>query len=126
MRTFYRRYFTHNRYVSATATPLDALQLDTAPPGSTPIDLSALFIDLRPYMNRSPFSVRKDCSASRAHQVCGMMMHVTIPPPPACLTRQLCLFTTDAAPLSKHQYWVLRHPGADLTVFMCKSSGIMA
>jgi hypothetical protein len=27
MRTFFRRYFTHNRYVSSTATPLEALQL---------------------------------------------------------------------------------------------------
>lgn len=25
-------------------------------------------IDLRPYMNRTPFTVRKDCAASRAHQ----------------------------------------------------------
>jgi hypothetical protein len=64
MRTFFRRYFTHNRYVSATATPLEALQLQN---GS--VDLSSLFIDMRPYMNRSPFTVRRDCSASRAHQV---------------------------------------------------------
>jgi chloride channel 7 len=64
MRTFFRRYFTHNRYVSATATPLEALQLQN---GS--VDLSSLFIDIRPYMNRSPFTVRRDCSASRAHQV---------------------------------------------------------
>ncbi|WIA21477.1 hypothetical protein OEZ85_000682 [Tetradesmus obliquus] len=63
MRTFFRRYFTHNRYVSATATPLEALQLQN---GS--VDLSSLFIDMRPYMNRSPFTVRRDCSASRAHQ----------------------------------------------------------
>jgi chloride channel 7 len=66
MRTFFRRYFTHNRYVSATATPLEALQLQN---GS--VDLSSLFIDMRPYMNRSPFTVRRDCSASRAHQVGG-------------------------------------------------------
>ena len=71
MRTFYRRYFTHNRYVSATATPLDALQLDASAPGAAPVDLSQLFLDLRPYMNRSPFTVHKDCSASRAHQVRG-------------------------------------------------------
>ncbi|KAF6253336.1 chloride channel [Scenedesmus sp. NREL 46B-D3] len=63
MRTFFRRYFTHNRYVSATATPLEALQLQN---GS--VDLGSLFIDMRPYMNRSPFTVRRDCSASRAHQ----------------------------------------------------------
>ncbi len=71
MRTFFRRYFTHNRYVSATATPLDALQLDGtgAAGGTSSIDLRSLYLDLRPYMNRSPFTVRKDCSASRAHQV---------------------------------------------------------
>jgi len=63
MRTFFRRYFTHNRYVSATSAPLDALQLQQ--PG---VDLSTVFIDIRPYMNRTPFTVRKDCSASRAHQ----------------------------------------------------------
>lgn len=71
MRTFFRRYFTHNRYVSATATPLDALQLDThgAPPRLHGLELSQLYLDLRPFANRSPFTVRKDCSASRAHQV---------------------------------------------------------
>jgi chloride channel 7 len=69
MRTFYRRYFTHNRYVSATATPLDALQLDTVAALAGGLDLSGLYLDLRPYMNRSPFTVHKDCSASRAHQV---------------------------------------------------------
>ncbi|GBF97646.1 H(+) Cl(-) exchange transporter [Raphidocelis subcapitata] len=70
MRTFFRRYFTHNRYVSATATPIDALQLDTgagaAAVGGAP--LAALFLDLRPFVNRSPFTVRKDCSGARAHQ----------------------------------------------------------
>lgn len=70
MRTFFRRYFTHNRYVSATATPLEALQLQN---GS--VDLSSLFIDMRPYMNRSPFTVRRDCSASRAHQVGSRAHH---------------------------------------------------
>lgn len=67
MRTFFRRYFTHNRYVSATATPLEALQLNQGPGGA--VDLSSLYIDMRPYMNRSPFTVRRDCSASRVHQV---------------------------------------------------------
>lgn len=72
MRTFFRRYFTHNRYVSASSTPLDALQLDTgAPIAVGGLDLSGLFLDLRPFANRSPFTVRKDCSASRAHQVGG-------------------------------------------------------
>lgn len=28
MRTFFRRYYTHSRYISATATPLDNLNLD--------------------------------------------------------------------------------------------------
>jgi len=65
MRTFFRRYFTHNRYVSATATPLEALQLHA----ESGVDLRSLYIDMRPYMNRSPFTVRRDCSASRAHQV---------------------------------------------------------
>lgn len=68
MRTFFRRYFTHNRYVSATATPLEALQLNQGL-GSGSVDLSSLYIDMRPYMNRSPFTVRRDCSASRVHQV---------------------------------------------------------
>lgn len=66
MRTFYRHYFTHNRYVASTTAPLDALQLDT--PTQTMLNLQDVFVDLRPYMNRSPFTVRKDCSASRAHQ----------------------------------------------------------
>ena len=66
MRTFFRRYYTHSRYVSATVLPLDSLHLDT--PGSV-IDLNSIYIDMRPYMNRSPFTIRKDCSASRAHQV---------------------------------------------------------
>jgi chloride channel 7 len=69
MRTFFRRYFTHNRYVSATATPLEALQLNQALGGAGSVDLSSLYIDMRPYMNRSPFTVRRDCSASRVHQV---------------------------------------------------------
>eukprot|EP00879_Flechtneria_rotunda_P004542 GHRR01004797.1.p1 GENE.GHRR01004797.1~~GHRR01004797.1.p1 ORF type:complete len:1031 (+),score=332.52 GHRR01004797.1:561-3653(+) len=64
MRTFFRRYFTHNRYVSATATPLEALQLQA----DSGVDLRNLYIDMRSYMNRSPFTVRRDCSASRAHQ----------------------------------------------------------
>jgi chloride channel 7 len=94
MRTFFQRYFTHNRYVSATSAPLDALQLDDgvvwegaagggggggggggSPPPSqaagaaTPANpLAGLYLDLRPYMNRSPFTVRRDCSAARAHQ----------------------------------------------------------
>jgi chloride channel 7 len=68
MRTFFRRYFTHNRYVSATATPLEALQLNQGL-GGVSVDLSSLYIDMRPYMNRSPFTVRRDCSASRVHQV---------------------------------------------------------
>src|SRR5512139_3178560 len=69
MRTFFRRYFTHNRYVSATATPLEALQLNQGLGGAGSVDLSSLYIDMRPYMNRSPFTVRRDCSASRVHQV---------------------------------------------------------
>lgn len=40
------------------------MQLDSARP-----DLESLYLDLRPYMNRAPFTVRKDSSASRAHQV---------------------------------------------------------
>jgi hypothetical protein len=62
-----RHNFTHNRFVSATAAPLDNLNLDHDASGSR-VDLSSLWIDLRPFMNRSPFVVRKDCSASRAHQ----------------------------------------------------------
>lgn len=27
MRTFFRRYYTHSRYISATATALDSLQV---------------------------------------------------------------------------------------------------
>ncbi|GFR49429.1 hypothetical protein Agub_g11486 [Astrephomene gubernaculifera] len=69
MRTFFRHYFTHARYVSATAQPLDELKLDGVHAGSTTLDLSSLYIDLRPYMNRSPLTIRKDCSAARAHQV---------------------------------------------------------
>lgn len=72
MRTFFRRYFTHNRYISATATPLEALQLNQGLAGASSsgaVDLSSLYIDMRPYMNRSPFTVRRDCSASRVHQV---------------------------------------------------------
>ncbi|KAG2454447.1 hypothetical protein HYH02_001466 [Chlamydomonas schloesseri] len=69
MRTFFRRYFTHARYISATAQPLDELKLDGVHAGSTTLDLSNLYIDLRPYMNRSPLTIRKDCSAARAHQV---------------------------------------------------------
>jgi chloride channel 7 len=52
MRTFFRRYFTHARFVSATAQPLDELKLDTLHAGSTRLDLSQMYIDLRPYMNR--------------------------------------------------------------------------
>ncbi|KXZ44967.1 hypothetical protein GPECTOR_60g745 [Gonium pectorale] len=76
MRTFFRRYFTHARYISATAQPLDELKLDGVHAGSTTLDLSNLYMDLRPYMNRhahaapgSPLTIRKDCSAARAHQV---------------------------------------------------------
>jgi hypothetical protein len=39
--------------------------------GGGGVDLSALYIDMRPYMNRSPFTVRRDCSASRLHEVSG-------------------------------------------------------
>lgn len=31
--------------------------------------LANLYLDLRPYMNRAPFTVRGDSAASRAHQV---------------------------------------------------------
>ncbi|MEW5297643.1 MAG: hypothetical protein WDW36_000839 [Sanguina aurantia] len=68
MRTFFRRYFTHARYLSATAQPLDALQLDGVSTATGIAEVKTLYLDLRPYMNRSPFTVRKDCSASRAHQ----------------------------------------------------------
>lgn len=69
MRTFFRRYYTHARYVSATKLPIDELKLDGTHAGSTTLDISQLYIDLRPYMNRSPLTIRKDCSAARAHQV---------------------------------------------------------
>ena len=52
MRTFFRRYFTHARYISATAQPLDELKLDGMHAGSTTLDLTNLYMDLRPYMNR--------------------------------------------------------------------------
>ncbi len=29
MRTFFRRYYTHSRFISATGAALDSLQLDT-------------------------------------------------------------------------------------------------
>eukprot|EP00983_Pelagomonas_calceolata_P013997 448566-Pelagomonas_calceolata.AAC.1 len=32
---------------------------------------SGLYLDLRPFMNRAPFTIRTDCSAARAHQVGG-------------------------------------------------------
>jgi CBS-domain-containing membrane protein len=31
--------------------------------------LDSLYVDLRPFMNRAPFTIRGDASASRAHQV---------------------------------------------------------
>ena len=126
MRTFFRRYYTHCRYISATtqvscwggersfalgassnssansvfsflsalrdavsslsppprppqvlprppplpplAQPLDSVNFEAAG-GMAGVDLSALFLDLRPYMNRSPVTIRKECAASRAHQV---------------------------------------------------------
>ena len=115
MRTFFRRYYTHCRYISATtqvscwggersfalgassnssansvfsflsalrdavpplAQPLDSVNFEAAG-GMAGVDLSALFLDLRPYMNRSPVTIRKECAASRAHQVwrcrgCGL------------------------------------------------------
>ena len=49
MRTFFRRYYTHNRYVSALSQPLDALKLDT---DDTQMDTSELYVDIRPYLNR--------------------------------------------------------------------------
>lgn len=51
MKTFFRRYYTHNRWVSATQEPLDALQLDTAQ-GALPVELNDLYLDMRPFMNR--------------------------------------------------------------------------
>eukprot|EP00798_Chlamydomonas_sp_ICE-L_P028786 gene28786-31974_t len=66
MRTFFRRYYTHSRYLSATALPLDSLCLDTP---DANLHLKDLYIDMRPYMNRSPFTIRTECSASRAHEV---------------------------------------------------------
>lgn len=65
MRTFFRRYYTHCRYVSSSSQPLDGLDLDAF--GSA--TLSNLHLDLRPYMNRSPVTIRRECAASRAHQV---------------------------------------------------------
>ncbi len=52
MRTFFRRYYTHARYISATKQPIDELKLDGTHAGSTTLDTSQLYIDLRPYMNR--------------------------------------------------------------------------
>lgn len=60
MRTFFRRYYTHARYISATKQPLDELNLDVN---------TQLYVDLRPYMNRTPITIRRECAASRAHQV---------------------------------------------------------
>jgi hypothetical protein len=34
-------------------------------------DWETCYLDLRPYMNRAPFTIRKDSSAARAHQVGG-------------------------------------------------------
>ena len=65
MRTFFRRYYTHCRYISSSSQPLDGLELDAF--GNE--TLTSLHLDLRPYMNRSPVTIRKECAASRAHQV---------------------------------------------------------
>eukprot|EP00197_Chlamydomonas_leiostraca_P009699 CAMPEP_0202866324 /NCGR_PEP_ID=MMETSP1391-20130828/7318_1 /ASSEMBLY_ACC=CAM_ASM_000867 /TAXON_ID=1034604 /ORGANISM="Chlamydomonas leiostraca, Strain SAG 11-49" /LENGTH=886 /DNA_ID=CAMNT_0049546257 /DNA_START=42 /DNA_END=2702 /DNA_ORIENTATION=+ len=75
MRTFFRRYYTHSRYLSATNAAIDSLQLENARP-----DLESLYLDLRPYMNRAPFTIRKDCSAARAHQVfvCLGLRHLIV------------------------------------------------
>lgn len=62
MRTFFRRYYTHARYVSATKLPIDELKLDGTHAGSTTLDISQLYIDLRPYMNRCG-----DAAAAGAH-----------------------------------------------------------
>lgn len=64
MRTFFRHNFTHARYISAAGQTIDALHLADAT-----VNLDNLYLDMRPYMNRSPLTVRKDCSAARAHQV---------------------------------------------------------
>lgn len=75
MRTFFRRYYTHSRYLSATHAAIDSLQLETARP-----DLESLYLDFRPYMNRAPFTIRKDSAAARAHQafVCLGMRHLIV------------------------------------------------
>ncbi|KAF5836603.1 chloride channel [Dunaliella salina] len=66
MRTFYRRNYTHSRYLSATPAALDKLALRGS---SMQEQASGLYLDLRPFMNRAPFTIRTDCSAARAHQV---------------------------------------------------------
>mmetsp|Transcript_27215 Transcript_27215/g.70076 ORF Transcript_27215/g.70076 Transcript_27215/m.70076 type:complete len:298 (+) Transcript_27215:3-896(+) len=66
MRTFFRRYYTHSRYLSATPAALDKLALRGT---NMQEHASGLYLDLRPFMNRAPFTIRTDCSAARAHQV---------------------------------------------------------
>lgn len=67
MRTFFRRYYTHSRYISATPAALNDLNL--LKDSNDAHFLNTLYLDLRPFMNRAPFTIRKDSSAGRAHQV---------------------------------------------------------
>lgn len=81
MKTFFRRYYTHNRWVSATKEPLDALQLDSAEE-ALPVGLSTLYLDLRPFMNRRVLWTGDHwcCSTESALTVRHRTLRLGLPP----------------------------------------------
>jgi len=58
-----------------------------------------LYLDLRPFMNRAPFTIRTDCSAARAHQVGS---HVVRPLHTVCREGALrCVVSCDDGMVAK-------------------------
>lgn len=97
MRRFYRIQHTHHRFMATTEEMVDELELDWVHNLLTPrynaqsaqrqapdfgsnfdrpglrnvlgLPVNCLYLDLRPYMNRAPLTVRQECSGERAYQV---------------------------------------------------------
>eukprot|EP00798_Chlamydomonas_sp_ICE-L_P001153 gene1153-3718_t len=66
MRTFYRRYYTHSRYLSATHVPLDSLHLDTPDSLFVGLGLRHLLV-LDSHNNVAGIITRKDLDHAAGH-----------------------------------------------------------
>ena len=73
MRAFHHRWYTHRRHMVSAPEAVDQLELGWVhgagghDRGGARPDGRELLLDLTPYMNRAPLTIRADMSAARAH-----------------------------------------------------------